>query len=165
MATESEISDHFQDWQSKGWLWAIFCSHASIYKQTLLFTTFGEAVVWTRSTYISACGRTSNVISNHNTMFSGSSNSVVTLPTLPHHNRSRNSRWRSSKPEVPIFQFVEELETRFQIIIPCFWGREIRWRHSQHCHSTAEVGIQDGRHNNVSYHFRLNWLGYASLLG
>jgi len=68
---------------------------------------------------------------------------------------SRNSRWRSSKPEVPIFQLVEELETRFQIIIPCFRGREIQWIHSQHCHSTTEVGIQDGRYNNVSYHFRL----------
>jgi len=30
---------------------------------------------------------------------------------------SRNSRWRSSKPEVPIFQLVKELATRFQIII------------------------------------------------
>jgi len=29
---------------------------------------------------------------------------------------SRNSRWWSSKPEVPIFQLVEELATQFQII-------------------------------------------------
>jgi len=39
---------------------------------------------------------------------------------------SRNSiRW-SSKPEVPIFQLVEELATRFQIIIRGFQGRAIR---------------------------------------
>jgi len=34
-----------------------------------------------------------------------------------HPYKSRNSIWRSSKPEVPIFQLVEELATRFQIII------------------------------------------------
>jgi len=38
---------------------------------------------------------------------------------------SRNSRWRLSKPEVPIFQLVVELATRFQINIPRFWGRAI----------------------------------------
>ena len=59
--------------------------------------------------------------------------------------RNRNSRWRSCKPEVPIFQFVEELETRFQVIIPFFRGRAILWRHFQHCHTTPEVGIQDGK--------------------
>jgi len=64
------------------------------------------AVVKTGSTYISACGRASNAVSNHKTTFSGSGNSVVPLPTLPHHNGSRNSRWRSSKPEVPIFQLM-----------------------------------------------------------
>jgi len=57
---------------------------------------------------------------------------------------SRNSRWRSSKPEVHLFQLVEELPTQFQIIIPCCWGRAIQWWHSQHCHTTMEVGIQDG---------------------
>jgi len=36
------------------------------------------------------------VISNHNTMFSGSGNSLTPIPTMPHHTRSRNSRWRSS---------------------------------------------------------------------
>jgi len=78
------------------------------------------AVVKIGSTHISACGWASNAISNHNTTFSGSGNSLAPLPTLPHHNGSRNSRWRSSKPEVPIFQLVEELATRFQIIIPRF---------------------------------------------
>jgi len=88
-------------------------------------------------------------------MFSVLGNSVVPLPTLPHHNRSRNSRWRSSKPEVPIFQLMEELATRFQFIILRFRGLAIQWRHSQHCHTTTEVGIHYGRHNNVSYHFRV----------
>jgi len=55
---------------------------------------------------------------------------------------SRNSRWWSSKPEVPIFQLVQELETRFQFIIPCFRRRAIQWRHTQHCHTTTEVGIR-----------------------
>jgi len=54
---------------------------------------------------------------------------MAPLPTLPHNTISRNSRWRSSKPKVPIFQLVEELTTRFQIIIPCFRGRTIQWRH------------------------------------
>jgi len=54
---------------------------------------------------------------------------------------SRNSRWWSSKPEVPIFQLVEELATRFQIIIPCFLGRETQWYQTQHCQTTTEVGI------------------------
>jgi len=57
---------------------------------------------------------------------------------------SRNSRWRSSKSEVPIFHLVEELATQFQIIIPRFRGRPIQWRHSQHYHTTTEgsdVGI------------------------
>jgi len=88
------------------------------------------AVVLTGSTYISACGGASNAISNHNTMFSGSSNSVAPLPTLPHHTGNRNSRWRSTRTKVPIFQPVEELATRFQIIILCFLGRAIQWRHS-----------------------------------
>jgi len=74
---------------------------------------------------------------------------------------SRNSRWRSSKPEVPMFQLVEELATRFQIIIPRFRGRAIQWRHFQHYHTTTSVGIQDGRHikdrrlPSWIYHFRL----------
>jgi len=51
---------------------------------------------------------------------------------------SRNSRWRSSKPEVPIFQLVEELATHFQIIIPSFRGLAIQWRHSQHCNTITE---------------------------
>jgi len=64
---------------------------------------------------------------------------------------SRNSRWRSSKPEVPIFQLVKELATRFQITIPCFRCRTIQWwHHFQHCHATTVVGIQDGHHNNAS---------------
>jgi len=46
---------------------------------------------------------------------------------MPIYDRSRNSRWRSSKPEVPIFQLVEVLATRFQIIIPRFWGRTIQF--------------------------------------
>jgi len=81
---------------------------------------FKMAVVKIGSTYISACGRASNAISNHNTTFSGSGNSAVPLPKLLHVNGSRNSRWRSSKPEVLTFQLVEELATRFQIIIPRF---------------------------------------------
>jgi len=64
---------------------------------------------------------------------------------------SRNSRWRSSKPEVPIFQLVEKLASRFQIIIPCFRGRAIHWRHFQQCHTTTEVGIQDGGRLNQKY--------------
>jgi len=46
---------------------------------------FKMAVVKTGSTYISACGGAGNAISNHNTRFSGSGNSVAPLPTLPHH--------------------------------------------------------------------------------
>jgi len=45
MATESEISEYFKTDKVKGdisHLWAIFCSHATIYKHTLLFTTFGD---------------------------------------------------------------------------------------------------------------------------
>jgi len=68
-------------------LWAILYTHASIYKQTLSFTTFGD-------------------------------------------DRNSNSRWRSSQPEVPIFQLVEELATRFLIIIRGFWGQTIKWRHA-----------------------------------
>jgi len=72
---------------------------------------------------------------------------------LPHlaMTGSRNSRWRSSKPKVSIFQLVEELTTRFQIIILCFRGQAIQWRHAQHYHTTAEVGIQDGGHLNRKY--------------
>jgi len=65
---------------------------------------------------------------------------------------SLNSRWWSSKPEVPIFQLEEELATRFQIIIPRFRGRANQWRHFQHCHTTTEVGIQyGGRQNRSTY--------------
>jgi len=81
-------------------------------------------VVKTGSTYISACGGASNAISNHYATFLGSGNSVAPLPTLPHNNGSRNPRWQSSKPEVPICQLVEELETRFKIILHC---RYYRW--------------------------------------
>jgi len=45
MAAESEISNYFQNRQSKGdisHLWAIFYTNASMYKLTLLFTTFGD---------------------------------------------------------------------------------------------------------------------------
>jgi len=95
-------------------------------------------------------GLYSNAISN-NTTFSELGNSEASLPTFPHYNGSRNSRWRSSKPEVPIFQLVEvELATRFQIIIPRKRGIMNQWRHSQHCHTKTEVGIRDERHNNVS---------------
>jgi len=62
-------------------------------------------------------------------MFLGSGNSVVPLPTLQYYTGSRNSRCRSSKPEVTIFQLVEELATRLQIIIPRYRGRAIQWRH------------------------------------
>jgi len=113
-------------------------------------------VVKTGSTYISALGGASNAILNHNITFLGSGNSVAPLPTLLHHNGSRNSRWQSSKPEVHIFQLVEELATRFQTIIPRFQGRAIQWRHSQYCHTTTEVGIQDdGRLNRKNLYFSL----------
>jgi len=114
-------------------------------------------VVKTGSTYISACAGASNAISNHNTSFSGSGNSEAPLPTLSHHNRSRNSGWRSTKPEVPIFQLVKELATRFQIIIPRFRGRVIRGRHSQHCHTTTKVVIQDGGRQNRKYLYFSFW--------
>jgi len=55
---------------------------------------------------------------------------MAPLPTLSHYTGSRNSRWQLSKPEVPIFQIVNELATRFQIIIRRFRGRAIQWRHS-----------------------------------
>jgi len=45
MATESEISNYFQNRQSKVWydpLMGHFLYTASIYKQTLIFTTFGD---------------------------------------------------------------------------------------------------------------------------
>jgi len=65
---------------------------------------------------------------------------------------SLNSTWWSSKLEVPIFQLVDELATRFQIIILYVFGfgQFSVAMHTQHCHTTLEVGIQDGRHNNVS---------------
>jgi len=44
---------------------------------------------------------------------------------------SRNSRWQSSKPEVPIFQLVEELETRFQITT----GNSVAPLHANMCTS------------------------------
>jgi len=53
-------------------------------------------------------------------MFLGSGISVATIPTLLHYNVSRILRWRSSKPEVTVLQLVEELETRFQMIIHVF---------------------------------------------
>jgi len=69
---------------------------------------------------------------------------------------SRNSRWRTSKPVIPACQLVNELVTRFQIIIPRFWGREIQWCHFQHCHTTTAVGIQDGgRQNRKCLYFSL----------
>jgi len=60
---------------------------------------------------------------------------------------SRNSWWRSSKPEALIFHLVYQITMRFQVIILCFRGRAVQWRRS---HTTTEVGSQDGRHYNVS---------------
>jgi len=79
-------------------LWAIFRSHATICKQTLLFTTFGD-------------------------------------------DRKSEFKMAVVQTTVHIFQLVEELATRFQIIIPCFWDRAIQWRHSQHCHTTTEINL------------------------
>jgi len=46
MAAESEISDYFRNRQSKGWYHPLighfFYTHASIYKHTFSFTTFGD---------------------------------------------------------------------------------------------------------------------------
>jgi len=94
MATESEISDYFQNRQSKGWY------------HPLKWASFIHIYQYINKPYY-----------------------LIRLAMT----ESRNSRWRSSKPEVPIIQLVEELATRFQIIIPCFRGRAIQWRHSQHC--------------------------------
>jgi len=49
MAVKSEISDYFKTDKEKGditQLWVFFHTHASIYKQTLLFTTFGNDRKW-----------------------------------------------------------------------------------------------------------------------
>jgi len=70
---------------------------------------------------------------------------------MPIYDESRNSRWRSSKPEVPIFQLVEELAAQFQIIIPRLPGRAMQWPHCQHCNTTTAVGIQDGGRLNQSH--------------
>jgi len=136
ITAESEISDYFQNQQSKGWYHPLMGHFA--------YTC----------TYISACGGASNAISNHNTMFSGSGKSVAPLATLPHYTGSRNSRWQSSKPEVPIFQLVEELATRFQIIIPRFGA--IQWRHSMLTYVQVEIWVfPDWRPPSWIFHFGL----------
>jgi len=84
---------------------------------------------------------------------------------------SRNLIWRSSKPEVPKFQFMEDITTWFKIIIPRFRDRAIQWCQSQHCHTTTDgltvrislltcvqVEIRvlpDWRPPSWIYHFRL----------
>jgi len=45
MAAERKLATFLKTDKVKGdisHLWVIFCSHTSIYKQTLLFTTFGD---------------------------------------------------------------------------------------------------------------------------
>jgi len=63
-------------------------------------------------------------------MYCAESEGIVWHNSMPIYDGRRNSIWRSSKPEVPIFQLVEEPATRFQIIIPRFRGRAFQWRHS-----------------------------------
>ena len=65
------------------------------------------AAVETGSTYNSASRLDINAISTATPMFSGSSNSMGLLRTLPDTSGSRKSRWRPPKPEVLITQLLD----------------------------------------------------------
>jgi len=72
----------------------------------------------------------------------------------PH--RKSEFKMELSKPEVPIFQLVEELATRFQIIIPRFRGRAIQWRYSMLICVQVEIWVlPDWRPPSWICHFRL----------
>jgi len=39
-----------------------------------------------------------------------------------------------------------------------------QWRHSQHCHTTSEVGIQDGGRQNRKYLYFSVWRSYTNAI-
>ena len=50
-----------------------------------------------------------------------------------------NRRWRPPKPEVLISQLVDEIETKFQRLHPCFRGSVIQWKYYECCLTKPEV--------------------------
>ena len=64
------------------------------------------------------------------------------LSTLWDKTASQKSNMAAAKQEVLISQVLDEIETKFQMVHPHFWGPAFQWSGCQHCGIKPEVRNQ-----------------------
>ena len=74
------------------------------------------------------------------------------LTTLWVGTGSQKSNMAAAKQEVVISQVLSEIETKFQMLNPHFWGPAIQWSCCQHCGMDRKSEIKHGgRQTGSSY--------------